>query len=330
MSFHQLKNRLYRLRVEIREEVRRRLEGLYSLIGIRTLEVMMMGWKRAVIGLFVLMLIGGGTVLIHQMGESEKEGAKQPDVNKAEERNGQPLVLTKPVHSYEDDLTFEEFNRLLDELFKSESEDKGEPTLLNSTTSQTQIDQSPDLAYERTENEGRDENTDLITPEVRERVLKLIPEIYDLKQKFEMLVDQINQMARTTSKEEYPNKREEFNRGYEEETTISRELISLGRELKRLIPSGVRLYKRSWLEVIPNMYVVSYTIYVKPEVGDITPEISGYLPLVVVTAPVPEDESLTIADLIRKGKERIRRRGWSAQDIMSMENIRDFKMMEEK
>ena len=78
------------------------------------------------------------------------------------------------------------------------------------------------------------------------------------------------------------------------------------------------------------MYVVSYTIYVKPEVGDITPEISGYLPLVVVTAPVPEDESLTIADLIRKGKERIRRRGWSAQDIMSMENIRDFKMMEEK
>ena len=67
----------------------------------------------------------------------------------------------------------------------------------------------------------------------------------------------------------------------------------------------------------------------KPDVENVIPEIDTPLPLTAVTLPVPEDESLTIVDLMNKGRERIKRDGLSPQEIARL-GIKDFETAEEK
>ena len=329
LSFHQLKNRLYRLRVEIREEVRRRLEGLYSLIGMRTLEVMVMGWKKVMISLIVAMVIAGGGLVIWRHGGEKTERVKVRREAKGM-ATGEASEKSASVKrgSREDGLTFEEFNKLLDEVLSGEREEKRIESP-SSAAEGGKDQEKKDVVHQPEKPSKEVEEEKAISQEIKGKVIQLVSNIYDLNQELQTINEQLTQRVMTVSREEYEKERGEFEEKWSEETDISRDLISLGRELKRLIPDGVRIFKRRWFEEIPNMYVVSYTIYVKPDVENVIPEIDTPLPLTAVTLPVPEDESLTIVDLMNKGRERIKRDGLSPQEIARL-GIKDFETAEEK
>ncbi|MCD6505132.1 sigma-70 family RNA polymerase sigma factor [Candidatus Poribacteria bacterium] len=312
MSFHQLKNKLYRLKVQIREEVRRRLRGIYSLIGLKGLEVMVMeGWKKVMISLVIVLIVagGGGIVIWRHMGGEKIEGvgagakAKGGLVGEnASTGSVQPRREDKG-----DELTFDEFNRLLDELFSIEDDEGTETTEVTFLLTPN----SPKVRARPQEEKiaiGQRDETVSLSEEVKKQIADIILTLSDHKQRLESLLDQCDQLIEDVESGRISDP--EFSREFEDRMNkrieVSRKIASYAIELKKLISDGVKIIKYRSFDELYGLYMVGYTITIDSKVGEIIPEIKEYLPLQLATGSIPEDENLTFSDAYRISLQRLK------------------------
>ena len=134
-----LRVRMSRLKRRLRERVMRRLSGVVILpkgkIGKMIGGVVMKATtKLAITGAVVMMLAGAGIWLSHRGEEKPMPKADEVKVERRVSVRAPARVVGRPEEKKEDDFTFEEFNRLLDELFDQtpqSEEEKGSSSRAN-------------------------------------------------------------------------------------------------------------------------------------------------------------------------------------------------------
>jgi len=152
---------------------------------------------------------------------------------------GAPAMVTgRPEKKEEDDLTFEEFNRLLDEYFNDE-----EVKATNSGEAEVEeepvgLDEVEEKADKEVKEEGKDEDAEKLIQQIRyEQLARLLPRYLELAQEYhdlQKMWDYIQSLPPC----------EEVVMYHKREHEICKEWHEVLRELARLFPEAV-IYKPS-------------------------------------------------------------------------------------
>jgi len=255
----------------------------------------MEGWKRGMMILIVMMVIAGGGILIWRHGGGKK-------IEAVKVRKGGENVLVggsisrKPV--------------------STEREDRGKEKRGGGQ------ERSTLHRPEESKGEAKEENS-AIPQEVKEKVIQLVSNIYKCKQQIEVLTDRAQRLIDESLAHGLNEK--EFAKVMNKKGDISREATKYAMKLKKLLPDEVTIIRIRYFNEWADLYQVNYQISIKREVEKLIPELKGYLPLTLVTAIVPEDESLKPSDVVKRIRER-KRRG----ELEGVEDIPDFEREEVK
>ena len=254
-----------------------------------------MGWKKVMIGLIVAMVIAGGGLVIwkHRGGEKVEPLEVRKGSENASAGRG---ISRKPV--------------------STEREDRGKEKRGNGQG------RSTFHQPEESKGEAKEENS-AIPQEVKEKVIQLVSNIYECKQQIEVLTDRAQRLIDESLAHGLNEK--EFAKAMNKKGDISREATKYAMKLKKLLPDEVTIIRIRYFNEWADLYQVNYQISVKREVEKLIPELKGYLPLTLVTAIVPEDESLKPSDVVKRIRER-KRRG----ELEGVEDIPDFEREEVK
>ncbi|MCD6506779.1 sigma-70 family RNA polymerase sigma factor [Candidatus Poribacteria bacterium] len=131
MSYDAVAKRIRRGLKKVKRKVRERLSGIILIPWEKMLKliggvVMKVSTKVAITGAVVMMLGGVGIWMTMHRGEEKPiPKANKVKVERQASVRAPAMVVGRPEKKKEDDLTFEEFNRLLDELFNQALQDKG-------------------------------------------------------------------------------------------------------------------------------------------------------------------------------------------------------------
>ncbi|RLG66774.1 hypothetical protein DRN93_05755 [archaeon] len=130
LSYHAVVMRVKRAKEKVREKVLRRLSCVVmgpwrEIIEVIGGVVMKVTTKVAITGAVVMMLTGAGIWMSHRGEEKPMPKADEVKVERQATVEAPARVVGRPEKKEKDDFTFEEFNRLLDELFNQALQDKG-------------------------------------------------------------------------------------------------------------------------------------------------------------------------------------------------------------
>ncbi|MCD6504994.1 RNA polymerase sigma factor [Candidatus Poribacteria bacterium] len=133
LSYHAVVMRVKRAKEKVREKVLRRLSGMMMIFPWGKIGKMIGGvvmkatTKVAITGVAVIMLAGAGIWMSHRGEEKPVPESNEMTVERqASVRAPARVALRKPKPKKEKDvITFEEFNRLLDEYFAKEGKEEG-------------------------------------------------------------------------------------------------------------------------------------------------------------------------------------------------------------
>jgi len=204
------------------------------------------GLAMMVVALMVLI----GIWLTHR--EKEKPS---PEANVKMERHvSRPAVArvapSKPKVEEKDDLTFEEFNRLLDEYFNDE-----EVKATNSGEAEVEeepvgLDEVEEKADEEVKEEGKDEDAEKLIQQIRyEQLARLLPRHEELQQEYHDLQKMWGYIQSLPPCEEVVM-------FHKREREICEEWIEVLKELARLFPEAV-IYK-PWTPDSPGYSSIDY------------------------------------------------------------------------
>ena len=176
-----VKMRVRRAKEKVREKVLRRLSGIvifpWGKIGRMIGGVVMKATtKVAITGAVVMMLAGAGIWLSHRGGEKPMPKANEVKVERRVSVRAPAMVTSRPEEKEEDDFTFEEFNRLLDEclpyLDEGEKEDVREVAGESDETQEPLETQVSDETPSQGEGSKPDQERQRQIEELKERILQ--------------------------------------------------------------------------------------------------------------------------------------------------------------
>ena len=237
-SIGSLKMRVKRAKEKVREKVLKRLSGVVILPWRRIggmARCMMEGVtaKVAITGI-VAMLVAGAGVGIWMSHHGEERATLKAGEVKVERQTsvGAPAMVTgRPEKKEEDDLTFEEFNRLVDEYFNDE-----EVKATNSGEAEVEeepvgLDEVEEKADKEVKEEGKDEDAEKLIQQIRyEQLARLLPRHEELQQEYHDLQKMWGYIPGPIF--------------HKREHEICKEWHEVLRELARLFPEAV-IYKPS-------------------------------------------------------------------------------------
>lgn len=264
-------------------------------------------WKTAtIIAILILAMAGVIILLYQQIGDHEKK-IKPPSAQIATTTTEEKETsLTKPTgktESADEELTFEEFNRLLDSIFQESQKEKGDksPGEVGGTTA-AQEPQNGEIGGQgkAEEKSARNENsTEETTSQIEDMTMNLLE--YSIKYN-----DLRGGMLEASREKRY----EEFYRLGDEMVETVREALSVARDLQKLAPDDVTVMV---LKVDPDKlppYVkdipmINVFILVKESLGDKIPSLRAHLPIRIMTfAGIPEDENMSFSEMMKIGNRR--------------------------
>jgi len=257
----------------------------------------MRGWQKVLIGAMMSLVIIAGGVTLWRHNRGGESGVKTPSTQAPE---NEKVVITPsedriPKGKGEDDLSFEEFNRLLDELLgtKGEKNESNEGSLSSSAgLTMNRVENQVENEKPGVEETKQDEEGSM-PEEIKRRIVQLVSDISSYAQQIKPLMDRAQMML-------LPNER--ISDG-DKLLSIGKEALQYALELKKLQPDGVKIIKTRYLDEISGLHIVGYEIKVLPELGESIPEVSRYLPIeVVYSGP----ENGTYSDMAERIKERVR------------------------
>jgi hypothetical protein len=255
------------------------------------------GWQKVLIGVMAsLVIIAGGVVLWRYSG-GRKNGIKTLSAQMPESEKAVVAPSDRKVPEKEkDELTFEEFNRLLDEVLEEREGESGE--VEGSSSSAVGEAQVKDEDQEIVEEMGQDEEGSL-PEEIRRQIVRLVSDIYGYAQQLKPVLDRARDML-------LPN--EEKARDMDELSSIGEKVLQSALELKRLYPDGVKIIKVRFFQEPFGIYMIAYEITVSSKLGEIVPEVSQYLPIETGHAGVEDEngENITFSDMLRRIREGVR------------------------
>ena len=181
LSYDAVVVRAHRARRKVREKVLRRLSGMmifpWGKIGRMIGGVVMkVSTKVAITGVVVMMLAGAGIWLSHRGEEKPMPKSNEVRVERRVSVRAPAMVAGRPKRKKEDDFTFEEFNRLLDEclpyLDEGEKEDVREVAGESDETQEPLETQVSDETPSQREESKPDQERQRQIEELKERILQ--------------------------------------------------------------------------------------------------------------------------------------------------------------
>jgi len=197
-----------------------------------------MKMRLIAIGAVLLMVIGLWLGLTWRRNENLDSKAKI----KVESHIGTPAVVkvapTRPKREgKKDDLTFEEFNKLLDEYFDEEAKATS-PAEAEVREEPIGLVSSDEVRDEEAKEEKKDEDAEQIMQQIRyEQLSRLLPRYEELMQEYTDLNAMRDYICNRPLS--LPGVREEIEAFQKQETEICREISKIVKELVRLFPEAV-------------------------------------------------------------------------------------------